>query len=103
MLLALTKLFRYSTITLGMLKAYNYDKRMMMSLMDGQTMFPKITLSAARKNVGLTQIEAAKRLGIATSTLRSWEQGITYPGQPYIEKLCTLYNLKYDYINFLPN
>ena len=70
---------------------------------EGQAIFPKITLSAARKNVGLTQIAAAKRLGIATSTLRSWEQGITYPGQPEIEKLCALYNLKYDYINFLPN
>lgn len=70
---------------------------------DGQMRFPKITLSAARKNIGLTQIDAAKRLGIATSTLRSWEQGNTYPGQPDIEKICELYNLKYDYINFLPN
>lgn len=65
-------------------------------------LWPKITLKAARKNIGLTQVEAAKVLGIATSTLRSWENGITYPGQPEIEKLCALYNLKYDYINFLP-
>lgn len=63
---------------------------------------PKITLKAARKNVGLTQAEAAKVLGIAASTLRNWENGITYPGQPEIEKICALYNLKYDYINFLP-
>lgn len=62
----------------------------------------KITLKAARKNVGLTQVEAAKILGIASSTLRNWENGITYPGQPEIEKLCALYNLKYDCINFLP-
>lgn len=65
-------------------------------------LWPKITLKAARKNIGLTQVEAAKVLGIATSTLRSWEHGITYPGQPEIEKICALYNLKYDYINFLP-
>ena len=65
-------------------------------------LWPKITLKAARKNVGLTQIDAAKVLGIAPSTLRNWENGITYPGQPEIEKLCALYNLKYDYINFLP-
>lgn len=68
-----------------------------------QETWPKFTLSAARKNVGLTQVEAAKWLGIATSTLRNWERGITYPGQPEIEKICNLYNLKYDFINFLPN
>lgn len=64
--------------------------------------WPKITLKAARKNASLTQVEAAKLLGVAASTLRNWENGITYPGQPEIEKLCALYNLKYDYINFLP-
>ena len=68
-----------------------------------QETWPKITLSAARKNVGLTQVEAARRLGIAPSTLRNWEQGITYPGQPEIDKICALYKLKYDYINFLPS
>ncbi len=67
-----------------------------------QIMFPKITLGAARKNVGLTQMEAARKLGIAPSTLRSWERGITYPEQPEIERICARYNLKYDYINFLP-
>lgn len=63
---------------------------------------PKMTLMAARKNIGLTQAEAAKRLSVATSTLQSWEKGITYPNQPEIDKLCSLYNLRYDCINFSP-
>lgn len=63
---------------------------------------PKISLMAARKNMGLTQQQAAERLGIGVSTLRNWEQGATFPDQPAIEKLCKLYALKYDYINFLP-
>lgn len=65
--------------------------------------WPKFTLVAARKNIGLTQVEAAKNLGVATSTLSNWEKGITYPAQPDIDKICRLYNLKYDYINFLPD
>ena len=64
---------------------------------------PKITLMAARKNIGLTQVEAAKRLSVATSTLQSWEKGITHPNQPEIDKLCSLYNLCYDCINFSPD
>lgn len=63
---------------------------------------PKITLMAARKNAGLTQIDAAKMLNIGVTTLQNWEKGKTYPNQPEIEKLCKLYNIRYDYINFLP-
>jgi DNA-binding transcriptional regulator YiaG len=63
---------------------------------------PKITLMAARKNIGLTQVEAAKQLSVATSTLQSWERGITHPNRPEIDRLCSLYNLRYDCINFSP-
>ncbi len=66
----------------------------------GKADVPKITLGAARKNAGLTQKEAANKLHIAVSTLRNWEQGITFPDQPAIDAICNLYNLKYDYINF---
>lgn len=60
----------------------------------------KITCRAARILAGYTQEEAAKELGVAPSTLRNWETGKTYPKQPAIEKMCTLYNRSYDSINF---
>ena len=39
----------------------------------------KITLKAARVNCGLSQKEAAKKLGIAESTLYKWESGKNKP------------------------
>jgi transcriptional regulator with XRE-family HTH domain len=62
----------------------------------------KITLSAARVNAGFSQKEAAKELNISNSTLCNWEKGKTFPDQPMIEKLCNLYGVSYDMINFAP-
>ena len=59
-----------------------------------------ITLKAARVNAGFTQVEVAEKLGVAPSTLRNWEMGITFPKQPAIEKMCELYNVPYDNIKF---
>lgn len=61
----------------------------------------KITLKAARVNAGYSQIEAAKLLGISNKTLCLWEKGIRFPKQPMIEKLCELYGISYDAINFI--
>lgn len=63
---------------------------------------PKMSLKAARNNVNLTQTQAAKALGVSISTIKSWEKGITFPKQPMIEKLCKLYKVNYDQVNFLP-
>ena len=60
----------------------------------------KISLKAARVNAGLSQKEAANKLGISNKTLCSWENGKTYPDQPMIEKVCTLYGVTYDMIDF---
>ena len=60
----------------------------------------KISLKAARVNAGLSQKEAAKILDISNKTLCSWENGKTYPDQPMIEKLCILYGVTYDMIDF---
>jgi DNA-binding XRE family transcriptional regulator len=60
----------------------------------------KISLKAARVNAKLSQKEAAKILGISNKTLCSWEKGKTYPDQPMIEKICNLYGLTYDQIDF---
>lgn len=61
---------------------------------------PRFSLKAARVNAKLSQKEAAKRLGVSNATLCSWEKGKTYPGQPMIEKVCELYGLTYDMIDF---
>lgn len=60
----------------------------------------KITLKALRVNAKMTQIKAAKNLGISQKTLSNWENGITFPDQQAIEKICELYGVSYDCINF---
>lgn len=61
----------------------------------------KISLKAARVNAALSQKEAAVQLGISNKTLCSWENGKTFPDQPMIEKLCVLYGVTYDMIDFV--
>lgn len=60
----------------------------------------KITLKAARVNVGLTQVEAAEKLGVSASTIRNWEKGCSFPKPPQIMVLCKLYGVSYDNIFF---
>ena len=69
-------------------------------LQKGQKDMAKITLKAARVNVGLTQVEAAERLGISPSTIRNWEKGCSFPKPPQIMVLCKLYGVSYDNIFF---
>lgn len=60
----------------------------------------QITLRAARINVNLSQIEAAKKLNIAPSTLRNWEKGKTFPTQRQIVAICKLYGMDFNNIFF---
>lgn len=60
----------------------------------------KISLKAARVNAVLSQKEAAQILGISNKTLCSWENCKTFPDQPMIEKICDLYGVTYDMIDF---
>lgn len=60
----------------------------------------RITLEAARVNVGLSQKAAAKALGVSNKTLCSWEKGGTFPSAKYVDLLCKLYNVNYDDIIF---
>lgn len=62
----------------------------------------KISLAAARVNACLTQKEAAVKLGVSNKTLCSWESGTSYPNAQQIAKICELYVIDYDNINFLP-
>ena len=61
-----------------------------------------ITLKALRVNMDLKQSEASEILGVREETLRSWEQGKTFPNAIQIKAIERLYNTTYDAINFLP-
>ena len=63
----------------------------------------KLSLRAARVNMGLLQKEAAERLGVSNKTLGNWENGVTFPPADKIPAICELYGVPYDLLNFLPN
>lgn len=60
----------------------------------------KLTLKAARVNMGLTQIEAAKKLGISTQTLLNYEKGRTSPDVATLKRIEDLYEVSYRDIYF---
>lgn len=62
----------------------------------------RMSLKAARVNAGMTQKIAAKEIGVSNKTLCKWEKGETMPKADKIDKICTLYNVCYDNIIFLP-
>lgn len=62
----------------------------------------KLTLKALRAIKGCSQIDAARKLGIAVSTLSSWEQGKTFPDVEHIKKIEDFYSTEYKNIIFLP-
>lgn len=61
----------------------------------------KMKLKALRVNLNLSQEEAAKKLGVSPKTLSNWETGKTYPDQPQIENICSVYGVTYDFIDFI--
>ena len=60
----------------------------------------KITLKAARVNAGLSQIEAAKKINVAPTTLRSWEKGTTSPKVAQMPMICEAYGVAFNDIFF---
>lgn len=61
-----------------------------------------ITPKAARINVGLTQSESAKALGISKNTLSGYETGKTIPKLDVALKMAELYHCSLDDLIFLP-
>lgn len=59
---------------------------------------PKITLKAARVNAGLTQKEAAKRIGISYQTLSEYEKDASRIKLATLKKICSVYGLPSEYI-----
>ena len=62
----------------------------------------KITIRAARVNAGLSQLEAAKALNVSNKTLCAWENGTAFPNVQQVNEICSLYDIPYDNLNFLP-
>lgn len=62
----------------------------------------KMTLKAARVNVGLTQKQASILLGLSNKTLCNWEKGVAFPTPKHIDRICRLYGVSYDDLTFQP-
>lgn len=62
----------------------------------------KFTLKTIREMRGLSQIDAAKAIGISVDTLSNYERGKSYPGIPVLRKIEKTYNIKYNQLIFLP-
>lgn len=62
----------------------------------------KLSLKAIRINNNLTQLEAAKKLGISEYTLNNYENYKSFPDVQIIEKILKLYKVDYNDIIFLP-
>lgn len=60
----------------------------------------RISIKAARINVGLNQKEAAAALHVTPKTLGSWEKGVTKPSTKYIAPICELYRVTYNDIEW---
>lgn len=60
----------------------------------------KISLAAARVNAGLTQKEAAKKIGVSITTIKNWEKGLTSPKFKLFDTICEVYVIPVDNIKF---
>ena len=52
-----------------------------------------IYLKKGRENLGLTQQEAADKIGVSITTIQNWENGFITPSTTYFEKIIETYNL----------
>lgn len=62
----------------------------------------KITMKAARVNAGLSQKEAAEKIGVSKDTVGNWERGKSFPSMKIIPVIEKVYNIGYDYIFLAP-
>lgn len=61
-----------------------------------------MTLKAARINKGLTQAQAAEKIGVKVDTLSNYERGKSYPDVPVIKRMEEVYEVPYSELIFLP-
>lgn len=58
----------------------------------------KITLAAARTNLGLTQAGLADKMGVSRETVVAWETGKRQMRTPYLKLFCDLTGFHEDEI-----
>lgn len=63
----------------------------------------RVTLKAARTNVGLTQQEAADKIGVTVDTMSNWERAKSFPNALQIRRIEEVYGVPYDNLIFLPS
>ena len=61
----------------------------------------KITLAAARKNVGMTQQQLADALGVCGSTIAHWESGRSLPNITYVTPLEEVLGMPIENVRFV--
>lgn len=61
----------------------------------------QVTLKAARTNVGLTQREAADKIGVTVDTMSNWERAKSFPNALQIRRIEEVYGVSYDNLIFL--
>lgn len=62
----------------------------------------RITLKAARTNAGLTQEQAAEKIGVSQVSILKWEKGLVYPRMAHFFKACNVYGVNPNDV-FLPS
>ena len=61
-----------------------------------------MTLKSARVNKGLTQAQAAEKIGVTVDTLSNYERGKSFPDVPIIQRIEIVYGVPYSELIFLP-
>lgn len=61
----------------------------------------KYTLKTARDLKGLSQKEAAIKIGVSVDTLSNYERGKSYPDVPTLQRIEEVYGITYDRLIFL--
>ncbi len=62
----------------------------------------KVTLKAARINAGLTQEQAAEKIGVSTDAIGAWERQKSYPNSRFIPLIESAYGIEYKDLKILP-
>lgn len=55
-------------------------------------------IKTIREQLGMTQAELARKLGLTRSSINGWEMGLSVPSTQYIVELAKLFHVSTDYL-----
>ena len=55
-------------------------------------------LKALREQLGMTQTDLAKKLGLTRSSVNGWEMGLSVPSTPVLAELSRTFRVSADYL-----